>query len=127
MEQSFLAYLRGRCRSLPQVNIGIGDDAAVFAPPPGELVVCTDQIIDGVDFRSDELTAAGEGLASVGYKSVAINLSDLAAMGATPHSILVTLSLPREDATRIAGDVYEGILEAASEFQLAIEIGRAHV
>ncbi len=123
MEQSFLAYLRGRCRSLPQVDVGIGDDAAVFAPPPGDLVVCTDQIIDGVDFRSEELDESDDGLANVGYKSVAINLSDLAAMGARPHSILVTLSLPRDDATRIAGDVYEGILEIASEFQLAIAGG----
>lgn len=123
METSFLAYLRGRCRPLPQVAVGIGDDAAVIDPPPGSLVICTDQIIDGVDFRADELAKTGHQLADVGYKSVAINLSDLAAMGAAPHSILVTLSLPRQNATRIAGDVYEGILEAATAFDLAIAGG----
>ena len=81
MEQSFLAYLRGRTRSLPQVEVGIGDDAAILALGEGPLkqVACTDQIIDGVDFLSES-----QPLASVGYKSIAINLSDIAAMGATP-------------------------------------------
>ncbi|NND98362.1 MAG: thiamine-monophosphate kinase [Pirellulaceae bacterium] len=123
MEQSFLAYLRGRCRSLPQVAVGIGDDAAVIdvatlSPVGGQLVVCTDQIIDGVDFLSAE-----QPLADVGYKSIAINLSDLAAMGATPSSALVTLALPKTNATQVAGEVYEGIFAAASEYQLAIAGG----
>ena len=95
MEQSFLAYLRGRCRSLPQVTVGIGDDAAVLQPSTGEQVACTDQIIDGVDFVSAELQSSGQSLGDVGYKSMAINLSDLAAMGATPTAALVTLALPK--------------------------------
>ena len=118
MEQSFLAYLRGRCRKLPQVAVGIGDDAAVIAPRSESQIVCTDQIIDGVDFDSSQ-----HALADVGYKSMAINLSDIAAMGGWPSAALVTLSLPRRGATRIAGDVYEGILEAAEEFQVAIAGG----
>tara|TARA_R110002049_G_scaffold72490_2_gene187044 strand:+ start:20208 stop:21137 length:930 start_codon:yes stop_codon:yes gene_type:complete len=123
MEQSFLAYLRGRCRSLPQVAVGIGDDAAIIdnATTGGSVtqtVACTDQIIDGVDFESEK-----HSLADIGYKSVAINLSDIAAMGANPCSALVTLALPRENATRIAGDVYEGILQAATEFGIAIAGG----
>ena len=118
MEHSFLAYLRGRCRKLPQVAVGIGDDAAVLAPVSGQQVACVDQIIDGVDFLSDQ-----HSLEDVGYKSVAINLSDIAAMGGKPLSILVTLSLPEQNATRIAGEVYEGILEAAAEFNLSIAGG----
>src|SRR6056297_37828 len=118
MERSFLAYLRGRCQSLRQVPVGIGDDAAVLDPPIGRQVLCTDQIIDGVDFRSDE-----QSLADVGYKSMAINLSDIAAMGAVPVAALVTLSLPKTNATRIAGEVYEGILQAAGQFDVAIAGG----
>ncbi len=123
MEQSFLAYLRGRCRSLPQVDVGIGDDAAVIdpakmVPAGGQMVVCTDQILDGVDFISKE-----QSLADIGYKSMAINLSDIAAMGAKPTSALVTLALPKQNATRIAGDVYEGIFEAAQRFEVAIAGG----
>lgn len=118
MEQSFLAYLRGRCRSLPQVAVGIGDDAAVIRPPSDSLIVCTDQIIEGVDFQLNE-----HSLGDVGFKSMAINLSDIAAMGATPTAALVTLSLPKQGATRIAGEVYEGILEAAAAFGVAIAGG----
>ncbi len=118
MEQSFLAYLRGRCRSLPQVLVGIGDDAAVIAPSPHQQIACTDQIIDGVDFDS-----AVHALSDIGYKAMAINLSDVAAMGGSPSSALVTLTLPRTNATRIAGEVYEGILEAAASFNVAIAGG----
>ncbi len=118
VEQSFLAYLRGRCRSLPQVAVGIGDDAAVIQSTVDPFVVCTDQIIDGVDFHSAE-----HSLADVGFKSMAINLSDMAAMGAKPTAALVTLSLPTQHATRIAGAVYEGILEAAAAFEIAIAGG----
>ncbi len=122
MEQSFLAYLRGRSRNLPQVAVGIGDDAAVIdfpsASQPSQLIACTDQIIDGVDFLSAE-----HSLCDVGYKSIAINLSDIAAMGAIPKSALVTLALPKENATRVAGEVYEGIFQAATEFGVAIAGG----
>ncbi len=122
MEQSFLAYLRGRTRNLPAVAVGIGDDAAVMDLPSNgprvQQVFCTDQIIDGVDFQSQT-----QPLASIGYKSIAINLSDIAAMGATPTVALVTLALPADNATEIAGEVYEGILEACGEFGLAIAGG----
>jgi thiamine-monophosphate kinase len=122
MEQSFLAYLRGRTRTLPSVAVGIGDDAAVIDLPTGpdgvQQVACTDQIIDGVDFRSES-----QPLAAIGYKSIAINLSDIAAMGATPTLALVTLALPSSNATEIAGEVYEGILQACAEFGVAIAGG----
>lgn len=123
METAFLAYLRGRCRQLPKVAVGIGDDAAVVDPLDGQLVVCADQIIDGTDFDSKRFAEDGHSWSDVGFKSIAINLSDMAAMGGTPHSVLVTLSLPNENATRIAGDVYEGILEAATQYHLAIAGG----
>lgn len=123
MEHSFLAYLRGRCRSLPQVAVGIGDDAAVIEGNGDDWIACTDQIIDGVDFVTSELAKSGHDLGDVGYKSVAINLSDVAAMGAVAHCVLVTLSLPRENASQIGGELYEGILAAAGEFGLAVAGG----
>ncbi|MEL6107807.1 MAG: thiamine-phosphate kinase [Planctomycetota bacterium] len=118
MELSFLAYLRGRTRRLPQVAVGIGDDAAVIAPSTHPTIACTDQIIDGVDFVYSEQNPA-----DIGYKAMAINLSDIAAMGAVADSALVTLALPKDNATKIAGDVYEGILEAAERFGVAIAGG----
>lgn len=118
MEQSFLAYLRGRCRHLPQLPVGIGDDAAVWNPPGESSIVCSDQIIDGVDFRSEE-----HPLRDIGFKALAINLSDVAAMGGEPTAAVVTLSLPEREATRIAAEVYEGILELCERYQIAVAGG----
>ncbi len=119
MEQSFLAWLRGRTRSLPGVAIGIGDDAAVLDIPSGkQLVATTDAIIDRVDFIVGE-----HSLHDIGYKSIAVNLSDIAAMGASPLAALVTLSLPSHDATRTAAGLYEGILECATRYGVAIAGG----
>ncbi len=68
----------------------IGDDGAIVHPPAGcELIVTTDVLVDGVHF-SDRTTMAFD----VGWRAVAANLSDLAAMGATPLGITVGLSLP---------------------------------
>ncbi|MGI9471784.1 MAG: thiamine-phosphate kinase [Rubripirellula sp.] len=118
LETSFLAYLRGRSRKLPQVAVGIGDDAAVLDSVDSQQLACVDQVIDGVDFVSAE-----HELKDIGYKSMAINLSDIAAMGGTPTSALISICLPSANPTRIAGEVYEGILEAAVEFQIAIAGG----
>lgn len=118
MELSFLAYLRGRCRSLPSIHLGIGDDAAAIVPTEKLQLSCTDQIIDGVDFISAE-----HSLKDAGYKSVAINISDIAAMGGVPKAALVTLTLPLENSTKIAGEVYEGILEACTKYGITVAGG----
>ncbi|MGV3483320.1 MAG: thiamine-phosphate kinase [Planctomycetaceae bacterium] len=119
MEQSFLAWLRGRTRSLPSVAVGIGDDAAVVDLPPNhQLVATTDAIIEGVDFLQSE-----HSLRDIGYKAIAVNLSDIAAMGAVPTTILVTLALPSSNATSVAAGLYEGILECASQYGLSVAGG----
>ncbi|WP_309740691.1 MULTISPECIES: thiamine-phosphate kinase [unclassified Chamaesiphon] len=84
-ERGLLKLISPYCR--PQT---IGDDGAIVHPPAGcELIVTTDVLVDGVHF-SDRTTTAFD----VGWRSVAANLSDLAAMGATPLGITVGLSLP---------------------------------
>ncbi|MDC0295321.1 thiamine-phosphate kinase [bacterium] len=118
VELSFLAYLRGRCRSLPSIFLGIGDDAAAMEPSDSLQLSCTDQIIDGVDFLS-----SSHKLSDAGFKAMAINISDIAAMGGTPNAALVTLTLPCQNSTSIAGEVYEGILEAASKYNITIAGG----
>ncbi len=71
------------------VRIGIGDDAAVLAISPGhELAVTTDTLVAGVHFPLDAKPA------DIGFKAVAVNLSDLAAMGATPRYATLALTLP---------------------------------
>ncbi len=71
------------------VRLGIGDDAALLSPPAGhELAISTDTLVAGRHFPLD--TDAF----SIGWKAAAVNLSDLAAMGANPHSLLLALTLP---------------------------------
>ncbi|TCM68671.1 thiamine-monophosphate kinase [Acinetobacter calcoaceticus] len=80
------------------VDLGIGDDSALLLPPAGhQLVVCTDTLVAGRHFPLDTPAHA------IGWKSVAVNLSDIAAMGATPHSILLGLSLPDAEPDWLQG------------------------
>lgn len=119
MEQSFLAWLKGRVRALPAVAVGIGDDAAILDVSAGQQIVATtDAIIDQVDF-----VVAEHALSAIGYKAMAINLSDIAAMGGTATSALVTLALPSLRATETAAGVYEGILAAAQQYGISIAGG----
>lgn len=80
--------------NLAKIERSIGDDGAVITPAIGQkLVICTDTMVQGRHFAGDWQSV--EHLAfEIGYKSVAVNLSDLAAMGATPHSILLAIALP---------------------------------
>ena len=79
------------------VALGVGDDAAVLAPSPGhELVVTVDTLIEGVHFFADCPPAA------LGHKALAVNLSDLAAMGAQPAWALLALTLPHADDAWLA-------------------------
>ncbi len=75
------------------VVLGIGDDAAVLAPPPGtELIASVDTIVAGRHFPE------GADARSIGHRALAVNLSDMAAMGATPAWATLALTLPEADA-----------------------------
>lgn len=73
-------------------RVGVGDDGAVLAPPAGhDLVAVVDTLVEGVHFP------AGSPARSVGHRALAVNLSDIAAMGATPAWALLSLTLPKPD------------------------------
>jgi len=94
MEFDLIARIRDRCaHRRSDVALGIGDDAALLDVPPGQqLVACTDTLVAGVHFPT---VAAPE---DIGWKALAVNLSDLAAMGAEPAWALLALTLPDADA-----------------------------
>lgn len=78
-----------------KIDRAIGDDCAVITPPVGQkLVICTDTLVQGRHFAGDWESVERQAF-EIGYKSVAVNLSDLSAMGATPHSILLAIALPQ--------------------------------
>lgn len=92
------------------VVLGVGDDAALLRVPAGqELVVCVDTLVAGVHFPVDTPAEA------VGYKSLAVNLSDLAAMGATPAWATLALTLPEADEAWVE-DFSAGFHRLASRF-----------
>jgi thiamine-monophosphate kinase len=85
-------------RPTPRADLGVGDDCALLSPRPGhQLALSTDMLVEGRHFVS---TVDPERL---GHKSLAVNLSDLAACGAEPRAFLLSLSLPRADAHWLEG------------------------
>jgi thiamine-monophosphate kinase len=119
VELSFIRWLRERVAPSPQVVLGLGDDAAVLQPTAGmQLVVTTDMLMDGTDFHLSDTP-----LARIGHKSLGVNLSDLAAMGARPLAAFVSVALPRSGGEAIAHGLYEGLLAMAAEYQIPIAGG----
>ncbi len=93
---------------------GVGDDAAVLGIPASEkLVVTTDTLVEGVHFPSGAF--AGD----IGYKSLAVSLSDLAAMGARPAFATLNISLPQVDEVWLE-EFRNGLRELATEFNVAL-------
>ncbi|XHX80677.1 MAG: thiamine-phosphate kinase [Stenomitos frigidus ULC029] len=94
----------------------VGDDAAVLTTHPGRsLVITTDVLIDGVHF-SDRTTSA----ADAGWRAAAANLSDLAAMGATPLGITVGLGLPGDTPVLWVEGLYRGLTECLNQYETPI-------
>ena len=96
------------------VSLGIGDDAALLKVPPGqEVAVSTDSLVAGVHFPP-ELPAD-----AVGHRALASNLSDLAAMGATPAWVLMALTLPEVDESWLEGFSH-GFFSLAKQYGMAL-------
>jgi thiamine-monophosphate kinase len=79
-------------RATPGAVLGVGDDCALLAPTPGmQLAVSSDMLLEGRHFSPQDSPAG------IGHKSLAVNLSDLAAMGATPRWATLAIALPEEN------------------------------
>ncbi|MEB3366787.1 thiamine-phosphate kinase [Saccharopolyspora mangrovi] len=92
----------------PGTLLGPGDDAAVLAAPDGRVVATTDVLVEQVHFRFDWSTPH-----QVGRKAVAVNLSDINAMGAVPTGLLVGLGCPPETPAALVDELAEGLWEEA--------------
>lgn len=113
-EFDLIARIRARARSRDDVVLGIGDDAALLRVPGGKLlVVATDTLNAGVHFPHETLPV------DIGWKALAVNLSDLAAMGAQPAWCTLSLSLPDSDAMWL--DTFlDGFLALADAHDVAL-------
>ncbi|UYO98432.1 thiamine-phosphate kinase [Microbacterium sp. M28] len=102
--------LRAILTRTPPANhtlLGPGDDAAVIAAPSGSVVATTDTLVHGPDFR----LAWSNGY-DLGWKAAAVNLADIAAMGARPTALLVALAVPRELRLSFVERLADGFREA---------------
>ncbi|MEJ5362645.1 MAG: thiamine-phosphate kinase [Spirochaetota bacterium] len=94
----------------------IGDDAAVFAVGKNECVVLTtDLLVERVHFIKDAMTGY-----KLGYKSLAVNLSDIAAMGAIPQHAFVSIGIPKETPLEYLDEIYRGMKELAKQYKVNI-------
>jgi thiamine-monophosphate kinase len=132
-------YFRQAAKQNKSVVCGIGDDAAVLDLPPGrQLVVSTDTLVSGVHFFPDTDPSA------IGYKSLAVNLSDMAAMAADPLWVTLCLTLPdnnpdwiqkfaegffiladRFNVILVGGDLTHGPLSISIQIMGAVPAGMA--
>ncbi|HUY97338.1 MAG TPA: thiamine-phosphate kinase [Verrucomicrobiae bacterium] len=111
-EEALLAQLHGLAGGAgPDLVIPPGDDAAGWLAPEGSMVlVTTDALVEDIDFRrSTQLPY------EVGWKAYAVNASDLAAMGAWPQLVVVTLLLPADTPTVCVLALQQGIRDAADQ------------
>ncbi len=113
-EFDLIARIRARAALRGDVVLGIGDDCALLAPPPGmQLAVTMDTLNAGVHFPPETAPA------DIGWKALAVNLSDLAAMGADPAWCTLSLSLPEASEDFIDG-FSDGFLSLAQQHDVAL-------
>jgi len=104
-----------RAPSWRNLIIGIGDDAAAWRGADGAQLVTVDSLVQGVHFPEKV-----DSWADLGWKALAVNLSDIAAMGGLPRYALVALSLPGDTEADAIIEIYRGLLELAQVFGVAV-------
>jgi thiamine-monophosphate kinase len=115
-ERRLIEIIRRAARRSPAVRVGIGDDCAVLEPASGSLLLATtDLLIEDVHFRRRWATPT-----DIGWKSLAVNVSDIAAMGGRPRWGLIALACPEAVTVEEAEAFYAGVQALAAEHDVAI-------
>lgn len=117
-EFGLIRRVTGERAQSPETLVGPGDDAAVLAAPDGRVVATTDVLVEGVHFRLDWSTPR-----HVGRKAIAVNLSDIVAMGAVPTGLLVGLGCSPDTPLHFVDELSAGMWEEAAEVGLGIAGG----
>ncbi|MBW1674587.1 MAG: thiamine-phosphate kinase, partial [Deltaproteobacteria bacterium] len=112
-EFGFIETIKEECTAtLKNVIKGIGDDCAVFGPSSGRvLLVTTDMLVEDIHFLKAKITPY-----QLGWKSIAVNLSDIAAMGGRPLVLLISLAIPSEMDVELIQDLYKGMKDICEHY-----------
>ena len=96
------------------VKLGAGDDGAVYVTPPGyDQVISTDTMVEGIHFTKETMS-----FSDVGYRICAVNFSDMAAMGAEPVALVLSLALPKDLPLEDLENCYHGIRECCRKYSV---------
>jgi thiamine-monophosphate kinase len=96
-------------------RIWLGDDAAVVQAPGNNLLLSVDTVVEGIDFDLDYATGQ-----DIGWKAIAVNVSDMAAMAGHPSYALASLTMRNDMALDVFDGIIEGLSTACSEFGLQV-------
>lgn len=115
-EADFIEWIRSQSRFDPAaVPVGPGDDCAIVMCGGEKLLITTDQLLDGVHFVLRE-----HGAGQAGRKAMARNLSDVAAMAATPLAAVTTVAFPKDFSRADAEQLYQGLRSLGKDFNCPI-------
>lgn len=119
-ERDLIAAIRARVPAAPAwLTVGIGDDAAVAEPERGALeILTTDALVEGVHFDRRVSTPH-----DIGWKALAVNLSDVAAMGGTPRLALLSLGIPAGTPAAALHELIDGFLALAADARVTLAGG----
>lgn len=115
-ESEIISRLKARALVGDNVAVGIGDDAAVIKGAAGrDLLVCCDLMVEGVHFRTEWTPPK-----LLGHKALAVNLSDIAAMGGVPKFAMVSIALPSRVSSEFIDHMFEGLFELADRCGVSV-------
>ncbi len=116
-EFGFIESIKKECiTTLKDIIKGIGDDCAVFGPYSGRvLLFTTDMLVEDIHFLKAKITPY-----QLGWKTIAVNLSDIAAMGGRPLFLLISLAIPAEMNVELIQDFYKGMKDICEHYEVNI-------
>lgn len=115
-ESEIISLIRKRARHTDRVSVGIGDDAAVIkSAGASDMIACSDLSVEGVHFRIEWSDAW-----LIGRKSLAVTLSDIAAMGAEARFALLSVALPTALSSEFIDQLFEGFFDIADSYGVSI-------
>ena len=119
-EFGLIERLRSRLNTRsPRVKKGIGDDSAVFSTRPNTLqLTSTDALIESIHFDLKTITPK-----QLGHKAMAVNISDIAAMGGTPYLALISLGFPTSTSTKFIDALYSGLQTICNSYGIELAGG----